>query len=168
MDNYLIMEAYRSELFPDTMIYIGLFINLENASELRKELKSLNISLLNPRLMVNLDHILFGANRGLYSLNNSTSKTTNLYLDIVYYLSGTSNIKQSLQKFGIQENSDIIIMLSINREHYDNAKNIIKGNEVSLDRLKEFYDEAGIVKEFKISQKELILPNGINFAVMGR
>ena len=105
------MEGFHSELFPSISIYIGLFSNVSNSAELKQKLKTLNCCFLNSKLIVNIDHVLLAVSRALYSQANSKSKTNNLYLDIVYYLSASSNIRQALQKFGIQENSESIVFI---------------------------------------------------------
>ena len=162
------MEGFHSELFPSISIYIGLFSNVSNSAELKQKLKTLNCCFLNSKLIVNIDHVLLAVSRALYSQANSKSKTNNLYLDIVYYLSASSNIRQALQKFGIQENSESIVLISLNIDSYQFAVSIVKGNLIALNLISQYSDTSFIMNEFKISQNEASFINGLASAVFSR
>lgn len=162
------METYCSELFPAIPIYLGLFINIRNALELKEKLKSLDCSFLNPKLIISLDHIRLAVTRALHSQSNSLSKTNSLYLDMIYYLSSSSNIRQSLQKYGIQDTSESIVLVSADLNSYNEVIKLIQGDSIPIDHLSQYSDIDYISKEFKITPNEIKMSNGRVSGVLSR
>ena len=162
------MEVYSSELFSDTQIYVGLFREVENAPELKEKIKEMDCCLLNPKLVVSIEHVLLAVTRALQSAANSTSKTNSLFLDVVYYLSGSSNIRQTLQKFGICNESNSVVMVCFKLEAFNNALGVIKGTLANFKNIVEERDLGKITHEFKLKNCEVALPNGEELAVLSR
>lgn len=162
------MEILHTELFPSVNIYTGLFVEVSNAAELKSQLKSLKCCFVNTKLLLNIDHLLIAVTRAFHSLGNSASKTGSLFLDIIYYLSGSSNISISLQRFGISENSQSVLVVCTEIEDFTLVQSLIQGKLVNIDGLVGERDIDAICKEFKLKPLEIALPDGCSFSVQGR
>lgn len=148
------MEILHTELFPQIDLCLGLFTEVQNSPELKEKLKDLNCSFINPRLLCDLDHLIIAITRALFTKEFSKSKTGNFFLDVVYYLSGTGNIRDTLKKFGISEENQEIIVFCTRLEDYQSVKNLIRGNEKSIQGLGELTNMQELVKEFHLSPGE--------------
>ena len=147
------MECFKTELFPETEIFVGLFTNISNSSALKAVLKDLQCSFLDPRLVLSNDHLILAVTRALQARKMGVSKTNSLFLDVVYYLSATSNIKETLTRYGISEKSEEIILLAFDSQVFDEVQGQIRGNFVSWDERKNIIDVKKIAQGFKLSEK---------------
>lgn len=149
----IIMECFRTELFPETGIFVGLFKDISNSTALKAVVQDLQCSFVNPRLVLSNDHLVLAVTRALQARKIGTSKTGSVYLDVVYYLSATSNIKETLSRFGINEKSEEIILLAFDSQIFDEVQGQIRGNFVSWAERDSMVDVKKIAQGFKLQEK---------------
>jgi EKC/KEOPS complex subunit CGI121/TPRKB len=150
------METFILEIFPEQQICFGLFENVSNSNVLKGQVKELRCGFVNPALLLNLDHLLLACCRALQARNNGNSKTNNVFLDMVYYLSGSSNIRESLIRFGIQEESKEIVLVTFDRDEFERVKRLVEGDLVGFQGLSRYTDLKKIQNEFKIPADERV------------
>lgn len=135
-----------------TNINIHLFRNVENVSDLHKKIMSgqLGCCFINPKLIVDPFQLVIAANKALVA-ENRTTKT--IFTEILFNLSISKNITRSLQQFGItNECNDLLVVTIVD----DDSEIIleIKGEEVELGELQEIRDLNAVRKAYKIGPNE--------------
>jgi EKC/KEOPS complex subunit CGI121/TPRKB len=146
------MERFRLELFEDTEVCLGLFSNIHNSAQLKADLKDLQCSLVNPSLVLGTEHLLLAACRALQAQRLACMKTNNLFLDLVYYLSGTSNIRESLMKYGVQDDSSQLFLVTMGPEQFETVRGKIDGELVSIEEHGKIVDLEKIGKDFRLQK----------------
>lgn len=135
-----------------------LFHKIENMKELNENIKngSLQCCLIKPSLVCDPFQIVVSANKAVLS-EKLTTKT--VYSEILFNLSISKNISQSLQKFGVDKNDDAILAVVILRLEDVGTENEIfakiAGEEIDILKLNDFSDNGLMKKAYKISDKEL-------------
>ncbi|XP_018325500.1 EKC/KEOPS complex subunit TPRKB-like [Agrilus planipennis] len=151
--------TYKQVLDPTShsVIFIKGFKNVKNISELKEKLfdGSLQCCICKLSLILDPFQIVVAANKAITA---GKLITKSIYTEILYNLSISKNITQSLQKFGIDESVDNIIVAVIAKENDSvNAQQIFKeiiGDEINLSLLKEMANVTDIRKAYKISDSE--------------
>mmetsp|Transcript_32504 Transcript_32504/g.32237 ORF Transcript_32504/g.32237 Transcript_32504/m.32237 type:complete len:168 (-) Transcript_32504:27-530(-) len=156
------------ELFPEYTLYLQLYINLTNSSELRANVRNFECAFINPSLITSVKHILVAANRAISGVKTNTKKTDSIYSDLVYYLSPSSNIRGTLSQFGIQDSSTSIIIACFEPHTLHTMDSAIQGSKDSLDNLASFTNFKEIQSIFKISDSELSIDHSFTNAVSSR
>ena len=150
------MERFRLELFDGTVVCVGLFFNIHNSAQLKTELKDLQCSLVNPRLVLGTGHLLLAACRALQARRLEKLKTNNVFLDLVYYLSPNSNIRESLMKYGVQDESSQLFLVTLGPEQFESVRGKIDGELVSVEEHAKIVDLEKIGKDFKVPKNQNI------------
>nr|XP_039269608.1 EKC/KEOPS complex subunit TPRKB-like [Styela clava] len=144
-------------LFPDQSVQISLFRNVTNAKEL-KELTTEGIlqgCLIDGSLILDSFHILTAVNKALYYQKLGRMKTKSLYSEILFNLSPTNKINESLKTFGINEMTKKIIAVVLKDDL--NSKVItesVNGEIVGLENLEKIIDVERIKKIYRLEQNE--------------
>nr|CAI5858053.1 unnamed protein product [Callosobruchus analis] len=138
-----------------TSIQIKLYKNVQNVKLLRQRLMKgdLNCCIVKPSLIVDPFQIVVAANKAFTS-EKRTTKT--VFTEILFNLSISKNITNSLKTFGIDD-SDVnilVVLLSETGKHNKNVCSDIQGEELELSVLKDFSDVNAIRKVYKIDDKE--------------
>ncbi|KAI8643198.1 kinase binding protein CGI-121-domain-containing protein [Parasitella parasitica] len=141
------MEACTLELYPDKKVYIALFKNVTNASELRQRLinqdSTLACSLVNAKLVINKVHILLAANRAVSDESTCKLKTHNIHSEILYDFGVTNNIKKTFITFGIADDTTDVVAVKIGESETDaelHMKECVQGHLVPFDHLSNITD----------------------------
>ncbi|CAG8581692.1 17199_t:CDS:2 [Cetraspora pellucida] len=126
------MQSYSLELYPSSgQIHIALYTNVLDKFQL-----------------------LVAVNNAVHSENYSKLKTHNVHSEIVYNLSPTTNISESLRRFGISDSTNEIIVVKVGGNDDDEIKShlntLIDGEESSLDDFSKFTDLSCIKKQSKM------------------
>lgn len=156
------------ELFPEYTIYLQAYASITNASQLRANVRNFSCAFINPKLVSSVKHILAAANRAIYGFKNDCKKTDSIYSDLVYYLSPSSNIRGALQHFGIQEDSESIIVACFEASTLLTLDAAINGTRVEYSELSNLSNLKGIQNLFKISDKELQIDQSLSNAISTR
>lgn len=151
--------SYSLKLDPavDSTLVIKLFDNVKNMSTLKQKILSgsFECCLIKPDLILDPFQIAVAANKALVA-EKLTTRT--VYSEILFNLSVSKNITQSLQTFGINDNMTRVLAAVIVRNEEESKENTvykeIDGEEVSLSKLKDFNDVAAIQKLYKLSKLE--------------
>ncbi|VEN50877.1 unnamed protein product [Callosobruchus maculatus] len=136
-------------------IEIKLYKNVENVKLIRQRLikGDLNCCIVKPSLIVDPFQIVVAANKAFTS-EKRTTKT--VFTEILFNLSISKNITNSLKTFGIDDSDNNIIVVLVNERGKDNKHvcSDIQGEELELVLLKNFSDVNAIRKVYKIEDKE--------------
>ncbi|XP_046483325.1 EKC/KEOPS complex subunit TPRKB [Neodiprion pinetum] len=158
------MESCTVQLDEDTgkFITLYLFINVENTEEIRKKLISgeLQCCVMKAGLVVDLFQVIVAANKAVVNEKFGKLTTRTIFTEILFNMSLSKNITQSLVKFGIDDKEKNIIVGIIHGS--DNTEAMakdslaaIKGERVSIGRLKEITDTSVVKKIYKVDESEL-------------
>ncbi|XP_076369991.1 EKC/KEOPS complex subunit Tprkb-like [Tachypleus tridentatus] len=137
-------------------VTLMLYSDVTNSQELRQKLVegSLQCSIIKPTLVLDTFQLLVAANKAVLSQQQGTLKTKGIYSEILYNLSPSKNITESLKTFGIGENDTSILVLTINDEDGTKVNSVVKGKLVPLDTLSKHSNEQEIKKVYKIKEAE--------------
>ncbi|CAH1972992.1 unnamed protein product [Acanthoscelides obtectus] len=140
----------------ETRIDIKLFKDVENIKSLKQRLMKgeLNCCIVKPTLIVDPFQIVVAANKALISEKRTTKS---VFTEILFNLSISKNITNSLKTFGIEDSDKHILVVIVNEKGEDNSKicSEIHGEELELMQLKNFSDVKAIQKVYKIHEDEL-------------
>lgn len=138
-------------------IRIKLFKDVKNVPHLRKQIISgdLKCCIIKPNLIVDPFQIVVAANKALVA-EKMTTRT--VYAEILFNLSISKNITQSLQKFGIDDNEEDILVVVIDKgdssNEVDKVYEQIEGEETDILCLKDLTDLKEVRKAYKLSDIE--------------
>lgn len=143
----------------NSTVFIKLFKNVKNISNLRKEVLSgqLKCCVLKPSLILDPFQIVVAANKAVIAEKLTTKS---IYTEVLFNLSISKNITQSLQKFGIDDKEEHVVVVIIKRN--DDGDNVnereifekVDGEEVDLKDLSAYSDIDLIKKTYKINDIE--------------
>mmetsp|Transcript_25643 Transcript_25643/g.44874 ORF Transcript_25643/g.44874 Transcript_25643/m.44874 type:complete len:171 (-) Transcript_25643:4730-5242(-) len=163
------MAAVDLELFPDSPLHICFYTELVNASELKEHVTEYEFALVNPAFICSIQHVLSAANRAVANRAAGHMKTRALKTELLYYLSPSNNIKETLQRYSIQVESQAILVVAFSAEHLQTAHQAIQGRcEGSFDKLADYSDQKAIRQIFKIQDPELETDPSLTNAVLSR
>ena len=156
------VASYSLDLYKDYIVDVCLCKNVENASELRDKIiqGKLNCTLMNTKYILDIFPVLLAANKAVHSFLNSSMKTRNVHAEILYNLSPSTSINESLKKFGISKDDKALLLVIIRKTTESHTKEIIEqiqGEVNNLDTLKDTCFEKEIIDFYKISEEELQL-----------
>lgn len=140
------------------IVLIKLYKNVKNVVELRREILNgkLNCCILKPSLIVDPFQIVVAANKAIIT-KKLTTKT--IYTELLFNLSISKNITESLRKFGIDDKENNIIVVVIKRKDDENSNESeiyekVDGDEEDLKELTTYSDVGLIRKTYKINDVE--------------
>lgn len=133
----------------ETNLYIGLFRNVKNLCSIRKRAISgdLLCGLLKPSLIVDRLQIAVAAYKAHNSNCNYEMATKNIYSELLFNLSPSKNISQSLNKFGVSDKDEnaIVVFFGRDDDEYEKLISHLDGEHLDLEHLPAFTD----ISEFK-------------------
>lgn len=152
--------TYSFQLHPTTksVLLMKLFDNVINMQQLKDELfkGDLNCCIIKASLIYEPFQVVIAANKALVA-EKLTTRT--VYSEILFNLSTSKNITQSLQKFGIDVKAkSILVAVIIRNDDVGLANEIFEricGTEINISKLKEFRDVAAIKTAYNISDCEV-------------
>ncbi|XP_049951507.1 EKC/KEOPS complex subunit TPRKB-like [Schistocerca serialis cubense] len=163
---------FREELDQDSGYSIVLFLveNVRNTPELRKLVISggLECCIVKPSLIVNPFQVVVAGNKAVISMGRGKMSTRNIYTEILYNLSPTKQISQSLIKFGIDDKEDRILVCVLEKCGEKKAEEVlekIQGDECPIDQLSKFTDVMLVKKTYKINDSECYSSNILDSVV---
>uniref|UniRef100_A0A915MXF6 TP53RK-binding protein n=2 Tax=Meloidogyne incognita group TaxID=654580 RepID=A0A915MXF6_MELJA len=145
---------------------ICLFTNVENASELREFVRKgeIDAALIRAELLLEPFVLLAAANRAVHQAAHNRMITRSLSAELIYSLSPNRNISDSLNTFGIAENSQSLVVAifdDVKGKKMISIAKRIKGTPVSFELLREISD-LGLIKQ--IYQLPELDVNGISMS----
>lgn len=156
------MTRLKLEQHPEKLVNFMIFRNVKNTAEMLKMLKSglISSALISENMVVSSLHLGVAINRALHNLCNGTMRTKHINTEIMMCLSPNNNISQSLARFGLNENTNNIVSLSVCDDEdqlskmTQQLKTIIKADLVN-DCRGFFYDDFEICDVYGVSKEEL-------------
>lgn len=156
------MKTYRLE--DGKYLGISYFTNVKNIKFLKENLNLIyqekSPVLISRALIVDPFQILVAVNNALLSSKNSTMITKSLATEILFNLSSTKNITQSLKEVGANDTDEDVIVAIISK--FSNVaemnifyENCINGLKADISQLTENIDEKYIMSYYKIKQIEI-------------
>lgn len=150
---------FTEQLDPTTnnCVSIKLYRDVKNIPELRQKIVAgeLNCSIVKPSLILDPFQIVVAANKAAIA-EKLTTKT--IHAELLFNLSVSKNISQSLQKFGIDDReTDVLVVVICRNEDTNQNMEVfdkVDGNEVDIDLLSELSDLEAIKKCYKINDLE--------------
>uniref|UniRef100_A0A914LQ17 Uncharacterized protein n=1 Tax=Meloidogyne incognita TaxID=6306 RepID=A0A914LQ17_MELIC len=142
------------------------FTNVENASELREFVRKgeIDAALIRAELLLEPFVLLAAANRAVHQAAHNRMITRSLSAELIYSLSPNRNISDSLNTFGIAENSQSLVVAifdDVKGKKMISIAKRIKGTPVSFELLREISD-LGLIKQ--IYQLPELDVNGISMS----
>ena len=126
-----------------------LFRNVKNSLEIRGKLLKgqIDATIINAKLIPDLLQIFVAANKA--SIGKKLTKT--IHTEVLYNLSPSKSVTESLKIFGIDENIEDLIVLIFENDNTDQSKvqsvkDLIQGDLVNLEQHNEIIDWEKIAK----------------------
>ncbi|KAJ8727815.1 hypothetical protein PYW08_016200 [Mythimna loreyi] len=139
-----VQDPYVIQLDPDTktMLKMFLFQKVQNVEVIRNNIVQgvWNCAAIKPQLIIDPFQVAVAANRAVLALQQSAMVTRTVYSEILYNLSLSKNITQSLSKFGIEKDTNLLICFLVTEES-DASEEIlpqINGESLPMSDLKNF------------------------------
>ncbi|OUC44448.1 kinase binding protein CGI-121 [Trichinella nativa] len=133
---------------------ICLFREVKNADHLLAELRSGKIT----GSLIKAELLLAAANRALHASKHEKMITKNVHTELIYSLSPTTSISDSLLTFGISENTTDILAALVGDSSGDcltKLLKVIKGKSVPLKELKNVTNVSKIKEVYHLKEPEL-------------
>ncbi|XP_022836166.1 EKC/KEOPS complex subunit Tprkb-like [Spodoptera litura] len=153
-------EPYIVELDPDTKttLKIYLFENVRNAEVIRNNIIQgvWKCSAIKPELIIDPFQVAVAANKAVLSEKHNTMVTRTVFSEILYNLSITKNITQSLTRFGIEKDTNLLLCFLVT-ESLDTSTEIlsqIEGECTSISDLKKFTSMKNLNNQYKLNTLE--------------
>ncbi|CAH0578955.1 unnamed protein product [Chrysodeixis includens] len=131
------------ELDPDTKTKIKLYLfkNVQNVETIRDNIIQgvWECSAIKPRYIVDAFQVAVAANKAVLDEKRDAMVTRSVYSEILYNLSPTKNISQSLMKFGISKDTNILFCFLVTEER-DTSTEIIPKIEGEMCSMKELFN----------------------------
>ncbi|KAF0685263.1 Aste57867_22807 [Aphanomyces stellatus] len=113
--------AHVFELFGGRTLHIAYFRDVKNSADLLQKIlaQELDVALINADMVVSLFQVDVAASRALLSAQNHSLTTNTLHSELVFNLSGTRNVTDSLRRFGIGKDTTHLLVCA-----FDDASTI--------------------------------------------
>lgn len=159
----------KTSLMDPTILTLGdktklccvLLSNVKNCVDLKNLVMSgeLQCTIINPKYILDLFQVSVAANKALQSDSHKKLNTKSLYTEVLFNLSITRNISQSLVKFGIDDKCSEILILTIGEEEQAktslrSALSKVDGTQIDIDELRSLVDITSVRKLYKINENE--------------
>ncbi|KAK9492774.1 kinase binding protein CGI-121-domain-containing protein [Lipomyces doorenjongii] len=151
--------------FPQSAVHIGLYTSVTNASSIRGELLSGNTrysyAFVDPRSVLSLAHVLAAVYRALTDMEAGGMRTRTLSSEIVFAFGGTMNIAESLRRFGINDDSDSLLVVKVDTAQversnsvWDELGELVQGTSIPVtdENIAALTDVETVRKNYKIQQ----------------
>ncbi|KAG0237503.1 hypothetical protein BGW42_000713 [Actinomortierella wolfii] len=155
------MESFPIEAVPEAgQVHIACYTDVKNASALKERLeaqdKTLTIGLVESKLILDVFQLLTAATRTALDERAGKLRTNSVNAEIVYNLSPTNNIAESLRRFGISDSTTSLIAIKIGGEAstvLEEMNKTVDGTLTSFSNLEQEADLATLRKYYKIDPK---------------
>lgn len=149
-------NIYSCNLDAETGAKLNLYLykEVKNLKELREKVMngSLKCCIIKPSLVCSPFQVSVAANKALLSAKRGTMTTRTIFSEVLFNLSLSKNITQSLIKFGIDDKETNLLVAIIEQDGEDTSEILgnIDGVQCSIDDLEKFSDTKLIEKAYKV------------------
>lgn len=150
-------EPHVVQLDPDvkTTLKMYLFQNVENVEVIRNNIVQgvWSCTAIKPQLIQDPFQVAVAANRAVLSHKQNIMVTRTVFSEILYNLSISKNITQSLSKFGIEKDTELLICFLVTEESDASEKILpqIKGELLPMSDLKKFTCRKTLKNVYKLN-----------------
>ena len=162
------MVMLKFELHSGYVAWAGLFTEVKNGKALQDNRRMFNCAFINCALITSIQHVSCGVNKALQNYASNKMKTDDLFTEIVYCLSPSTRVSESLSQFGVTSETRTLLGVCFDLPNLDIARAAVDGNVTGMERLSRHTNFQGILKAFDISTDELISDRSIISAVYSR
>ncbi|XP_038211895.1 EKC/KEOPS complex subunit Tprkb-like [Zerene cesonia] len=150
------VEIYSYPLDPDTKtnLKIYLFKNVLNVETIRNNIVNgvWNCAAIKPSLVLDPLQIAVAANRAVVAEKAGNLVTRTVYGEILYNLSLSKNISQSLSKFGVEKDNALLMCFLINdKDESDSIIKQIQGELCPISELHNFTNMKEVKSVYKLN-----------------
>jgi len=137
-------------------LYLGLVINVTNCKEIREKVigGKLNCVLIKPSLVPSCLVVATAAAKACLAKSRSLMRTRSINTEILFNLSSSTNITESLNKFGVGESDTEILIVGVDNSLEDVMENV-SGDWVDTEHLETYLDIPTLTKIHKLKKEEL-------------
>lgn len=153
---------FQTTLDPETQetVTLILYKNVTNTQEIREAVISgqMKCCVIKPSLILDPFQVVVATNKAVLSHMRNKMNTRTVFSEILFNLSITKNISQSLVKFGIEDSEKNMLVCLLTKEtdgSVDHVMSQIKGEQRPIEELATLRDENLIKETYKIRDCEL-------------
>ncbi|KAL6784060.1 hypothetical protein ACKKBG_A04645 [Auxenochlorella protothecoides x Auxenochlorella symbiontica] len=158
------MEELSFEDFPGTTLRVWLFTNVTNSKDVQAAMVEGTLeyeaAIMNAAVVPSLFAVHLAAHHALLSKQRGSLRTRSLHSELVCNLSGSKHIAESLQRFGVTEASQHLLVASFDARIgiEDQLMSLVQGEcQHSKEALGSITDMGLLKKYFKCSDAELAM-----------
>jgi len=135
---------------------VGLLTKLSNTAELRQRVMSgqLDCCLIKPSLVPSELVVATAANKACLARQRANMKTRSINTEILFNMSSSSNITDSLKRFGVDDAATEVLVAGVDKD-LEEVKKTVDGEWVEMDLLPTFLDNKTLTKLHKLKPDEL-------------
>ncbi|KAF9572474.1 hypothetical protein EC968_009860 [Mortierella alpina] len=155
------MESFPIDSLPTAGdIHMACFTGVKNAPELKERFQNqdetLSFALVESTLIMDVFQLLLAATKAAHDNEAGNLTTKVLSSEIIYNLSPSKSIAESLKRFAISENTTSLIAVKIGGnpdEVMEDMSRTVEGNLVSFSKLDQEKDMVRLRQYYKIDPK---------------
>ncbi|KAK7086477.1 hypothetical protein SK128_016010 [Halocaridina rubra] len=164
------VQIYTLEDAAHTRCQLLLYRNIENAAAVRQLIMKgqVEASLIKPDMLVDAFQVLVAANKAVRSLNAKKMTTRSVFAEIIYNLSTTKKISDSLTSFGLGDSDTDILAVLLDPDVEEKTKKLksqIEGEIFPLDQLSTLTNQSKVIEYYKITPEELSISSLLDSVV---
>eukprot|EP00386_Alphamonas_edax_P004712 GDKI01014849.1.p1 GENE.GDKI01014849.1~~GDKI01014849.1.p1 ORF type:complete len:176 (-),score=54.46 GDKI01014849.1:29-556(-) len=160
-------------LFPGRQVSLQVFKNVSNPEEVLAEAmkESTDVCVfMNAALVTSPFQVLCAVNKALHNQATGKMRTKTLATEILYSMSPSTNITESLKFFGLNPKVTAVLAIALDasEEKQTHIQSVVKGEVCGLGELESLLDRETIMKHAKCGEEEASLPGGLEAALVAR
>lgn len=146
--------------FPQFAVIVHKFSSVRNAKQIKDELlqgnETYDFAFITAKTIVSIEQLSSAIYRALLDHTKDRIRTRTLHSEVIFSLSPSSNIGDALRKFGIQDDSEDLVIVKILETEVPYDLSIVDGEEVEVtDEEFERTVDYGIIKNnYKIDSQD--------------
>eukprot|EP01023_Acetabularia_acetabulum_P027134 TRINITY_DN2569_c1_g1_i1.p2 TRINITY_DN2569_c1_g1~~TRINITY_DN2569_c1_g1_i1.p2 ORF type:complete len:207 (+),score=46.74 TRINITY_DN2569_c1_g1_i1:72-623(+) len=161
------------ESMPERYLSCLLFKNVTNAAEIRKKIVGqqlpIDYSFIDAAILPSTLVLNVAAYKAILNHKQHKKQTNTIHSELVYFLSPSKHIADSLKRYGVNDNTTSLIVARFEAtdEEIQKIKQIVQGEQVGFSELEKLQDLQQIRKAAKISDEEMQI-SGLTDAILFR
>ncbi|EKM59020.1 uncharacterized protein PHACADRAFT_113172 [Phanerochaete carnosa HHB-10118-sp] len=170
------METYRYPQLPPEIesVYIALFTDIQNATELKKRLvaasvmsgdegeverEAVNFAFIDARLVTSVTHLQTGIYHAILAATQDSLRTKTVHSEVLWTLNPSNNISEAFRRYGVTDDSKALFVVRIDKDTPDvllKMQAAVKGTVSSLSALADITDWATVKKYHKLNNEPAV------------
>ena len=137
-------------------LHLGLVTNVTNTEEVRQKVikGELNCTIIRSSLVPSTLVVATAANKACLAQHRGNMKTRSINTEILFNMSSSTNISDSLNKFGGQDSDTTFLVASVDND-LSAAKEVINGDWIETDNLENQVNIELLSKVHKLKSEEV-------------